>query len=92
MGSLEDYFTSSSKLEAKKNKIKGIVFGNQKDISSTFKLIEILKYHNIKIHNLKKDVRLNEKKFSMRLLEKNPFGHYLIIKKMLIMMNVKFLV
>ena len=57
-------FFSSSKLEAKKNKVKGIVFGNQKDISSTFKLIEILKYHNIKIHKLKKDIRLNEKKFS----------------------------
>ena len=57
-------FFSSSKLEAKKNKVKGIVIGNQKDISSTFKLIEILKYHNIKIHKLKKDVRLNEKKFS----------------------------
>ena len=58
-------FFNNSRLEAKKNKDKAILFGNQKDISSTYKLIDILKTHNIKIHNLKKDVTLNGKKFSI---------------------------
>jgi len=57
-------FFKSSKLEAKKNKIKGIVFGNQKDISSTHKLTDILTFHDIKIHNLTKNVKLNGKIFS----------------------------
>ena len=58
-------FFTKSRLEAKKNKMKAVLFGNQKDISSTYKLIDILKHHNIKIHNLKKDVTLNGKKFSI---------------------------
>ena len=57
-------FFKSSKLEAKKNKIKGIVFGNQKDISSTHKLKDILNFHDVRIHNLTKDVKLNGKIFS----------------------------
>ena len=55
-------FFNNSKLEAKKNKEKAILFGNQKDISSTFKLHRCSKTHNIKIHNLKKDVRIKWEK------------------------------
>ncbi len=57
-------FFKTSKLEAKKNRYKGIVFGNQKDISSTYKLIDILNSHDIKINSLKKDLKLNGKIFS----------------------------
>ena len=59
-------FFNNSRLEAIKKKNKAILFGNQKDISSTYKLIDVLKFHNIKIHNLKKDVTLNGKKFSIK--------------------------
>ena len=58
-------FFNNSKLEGRKKKEKGILFGNQKDISSTFKLVDILKTHNIKIHNLKKDIKINGKKFAI---------------------------
>ena len=58
------WFFKSSKLEAKKMKKKGIVFGNQKDISSTYKLIDVLKFHDINIHRLKKDLKLNGKIYS----------------------------
>ena len=57
-------FFNNSKLEGRKKKEKAILFGNQKDISSTFKLVDILKTHNIKIHNLKKDIKINGKKFA----------------------------
>ena len=58
-------FFNNSKLEGRKKKEKAILFGNQKDISSTFKLVDILKTHNIKIHNLKKDIKINGKKFAI---------------------------
>ena len=57
-------FFNKSKLEAKKLKHKAILFGNKKDISSTYKLLDLLKFHDIKIHNLKKDIKMNGKEFS----------------------------
>ncbi|MFL2610753.1 MAG: M14 family zinc carboxypeptidase [Flavobacteriaceae bacterium] len=57
-------FFSNSKLESEKKREKAIVFGNKKDISSTYKLLEVLRFHNIEIHNLKNDITINEKKFS----------------------------
>ncbi len=58
-------FFNNSKLEGRKKKEKAILFGNQKDVSSTFKLVDVLKTHNIKIHNLKKDIKINGKKFAI---------------------------
>ena len=57
-------FFSNSKLESEKKREKAIVFGNKKDITSTYKLLEVLRFHNIEIHNLKNDITINEKKFS----------------------------
>ena len=59
-------FFNDSQLESKKNKEKAVLFGNQKDISSTYRLIDVLKLHNIKIHSLKQDVRINGKSFSAK--------------------------
>ena len=58
-------FFNNSKLEARKKKKKAILFGNQKDVSSTYKFLDVLKFHNIEIHSLKKNVTLNGKKFSI---------------------------
>ena len=57
-------FFSNSKLESEKKREKAIVFGNKKDITSTYKLLEVLRFHNIEIHNLKNDITINEKIFS----------------------------
>ena len=57
-------FFSNSKLESEKKREKAIVFGNKKDISSTYKLLKVLRFHNIEIHNLKNDINVNGKKFS----------------------------
>ena len=42
--------------EQRKNKLKGYVFGNQKDKAKTDHLAEILNRHQIRFHELKKDV------------------------------------
>ncbi len=42
---------------------KAIVFGDEKDAAKTNKLAEVLKRHNIKIHELKTDFSSNGKKF-----------------------------
>ncbi|AXT60636.1 zinc carboxypeptidase [Aquimarina sp. AD10] len=39
------------------------VFGNEKDAASSFHLAEILKRHKIKIHELKQDIAVQNKKF-----------------------------
>tara|TARA_A100001011_G_scaffold94658_1_gene99527 strand:+ start:967 stop:3516 length:2550 start_codon:yes stop_codon:yes gene_type:complete len=57
-------FFKNSKLESKTKREKAIVFGNKKDISSTYKLLKVLRFHNIEIHNLKNDIDVNGKKFS----------------------------
>ncbi len=48
-------FFSNAWNEAKKSKGKGILFGDEKDVSKTYHLAEILKRHNIRFNTLKKD-------------------------------------
>lgn len=42
---------------------KAIVFGDEKDAAKTYHLAEVMKRHNIKIHELKSDFTSNGKKF-----------------------------
>ena len=58
-------FFKNSKLESETKREKAIVFGNKKDISSTYRLLEVLKLHNIEIHSLKNDINVNGKRFSI---------------------------
>ncbi|MEC3907380.1 M14 metallopeptidase family protein [Tamlana sp. 2201CG12-4] len=56
-------FFKNSRIESAINKNKAIVFGDQKDAAKTYHLAEILKRQNIKIHELKKDITINQKSF-----------------------------
>ena len=47
-------FYQNARAEATKMKDKAIVFGNQKDAATSYRLAEILLRHKIKIHRLKK--------------------------------------
>ena len=48
------FFLNAGK-EANSSKGKGILFGDEKDVSKTYHLAEILKSHNIRFNTLKKD-------------------------------------
>jgi hypothetical protein len=54
-----NFFTATPKKET----IKAIVFGDEKDAAKTYHLAEILKRHKIKFHKLKSDYRVNDKIF-----------------------------
>lgn len=56
-----DFFASQKK--AKTEKIKGYVFGDEKDAAKTYHLAEILERQQIKIHPLRDDFALNGKNF-----------------------------
>lgn len=65
-GKINDYqrqYFQDIKKEASKNKTKGIIFGDAKDAAKAWHLAEILKRHQIKVHELKEDVTLNGKKY-----------------------------
>ena len=56
------FFEDGRQLGAK-SKEKAIVFGNEKDPVTAYKLAEVLKRHDIKIHHLKASFEKNNKKF-----------------------------
>lgn len=65
-GKINDYqrqYFQDIKKEASKNKTKGIIFGDAKDAAKAWHLAEILKRHQIKVHELKEDATLNGKKY-----------------------------
>ncbi|MGO4905275.1 M14 family zinc carboxypeptidase [Flavobacterium sp. W20_MBD1_R3] len=61
-----DFFTNSS-AESKKDKVKGYVFGDEKDATKVKELAKILSQHKIEMVQLKEDVTINKKKFSKDL-------------------------
>ena len=74
-------FFENSRKEAKKNKNKGIIFGDEKDAAKTFHLAEILKRHKIKIHELKEDLNengVNFKKGYSFIVPKNQKNAHLL--------------
>ncbi|MFD2565779.1 M14 family metallopeptidase [Pseudotenacibaculum haliotis] len=54
-------FYKQARREAAKG--KAIVFGDEKDAAKTYHLAEILKRHNVKIHDIKSDFTSNGKRF-----------------------------
>lgn len=61
-----DFFANSS-IESKNNKIKGYVFGDEKDATKVKELTKILSQHNIEMLHLKEDITINKKKFNKDL-------------------------
>ena len=62
-------FYQQARLEGEKNKEKAIVFGNEKDASSAYRLLEVLIRHKIKVHRINKNLTKNGMKFP----EENSF-------------------
>ena len=60
-------FYKNAKMDSNKSKVKGYVFGDEKDASRVHELAKILSQHKIKIQELKEDVVINKKKFSKNL-------------------------
>ena len=60
-------FYKNAKIESNKSKVKGYVFGDEKDATRVHELAKILSQHKIKIQELKDDVVINKKKFSKNL-------------------------
>ncbi|MCB0374442.1 MAG: zinc carboxypeptidase [Sinomicrobium sp.] len=56
-------FYKSERAEASKNRIKAIVFGDEKDATRTWHLAEILKQHRIKFHEIARDFTANGKQY-----------------------------
>ena len=56
-------FYQNARMEGSKQKTKGIVFGNEKDIVSTYRLAEVLLRHKIDVYQLNKNVVKNGKTF-----------------------------
>ena len=61
-----DFFANSN-AESKKDKVKGYVFGDEKDATKVKELAKILSQHKIEMLQLKEDVTINKKKFSKNL-------------------------
>lgn len=66
------------KVEASKSKVKGIVFGDNKDGAKAWHLAEILQRHKIKFHELANDATINGKSYAkgksyvIPMNQKNP--------------------
>ena len=56
-------FYKSARAEGNKSRDKAIVFGNQKDASTSYRLAEVLLRHDIKVHRLNKNLQKNGKQF-----------------------------
>ena len=56
-------FYSDALREAKQSKQKSILFGNAKDPATSYRLAEILKRHQIKVHTLNKNTTIKGKKY-----------------------------
>ncbi len=56
-------FFKNARQEGIRQNAKAIVFGDEKDAAKTYHLAEILKRHNIKFHEVKKDFEVNGNRF-----------------------------
>ncbi len=58
----QQFYSKANKL-AEKDKVKGYIFGDEKDKAKVFHFLEMLEKHEIDIYGLKNDIRINGKKF-----------------------------
>ena len=56
-------FYNNARAEGLKNREKAIVFGNQKDASTSYRLAEVLMRHDIKVHRLNKNFQKDGKQY-----------------------------
>ena len=56
-------FYNNARAEGLKNREKAIVFGNQKDASTSYRLAEVLMRHDIKVHRLNKNFQKGGKQY-----------------------------
>lgn len=56
-------FYENARKEGAKNKMKAIVFGNEKDAATNYRLLEVLLRHKIKVHRLNKTLEKGGKRF-----------------------------
>ena len=56
-------FYQKARAEGAKNKEKALVFGNEKDVATAYRLSEVLLRHDIKVHRLNKNLRKDGKSF-----------------------------
>jgi len=56
-------FYNNARAEGIKSRDKAIVFGNQKDASTSYRLAEVLLRHDIKVHRLNKNLQKDGKQF-----------------------------
>lgn len=74
----QQQFYKDMRSEAAKSRVKGIIFGDNKDASKTWHLAEILNRHKIKFHELSSDVTLAGKTYKkgysyiVPINQKNP--------------------
>jgi hypothetical protein len=67
--SYQKKFYTDAKNEANRDKVKTIVFGDEKDAAKAYHLAEILKRHKIKVHELNSNATYNGKSY------KKGFGY-----------------
>ena len=56
-------FYNNAREEGAKNRTKALVFGNEKDAATAYRLSEVLIRHDIKVHRLNKNLRKDGKNF-----------------------------
>ena len=56
-------FYNNAREEGAKNRAKALVFGNEKDAATAYRLSEVLIRHDIKVHGLNKNLRKDGKNF-----------------------------
>ncbi|MGB1449474.1 MAG: M14 family metallopeptidase [Flavobacteriaceae bacterium] len=56
-------FYTNARAEGAKSKTKAIVFGNEKDASTAYRLAEVLQRHDIAVHRLNKTLQKEGKRF-----------------------------
>lgn len=56
-------FYNNAREEGAKNRAKALVFGNEKDAATAYRLSEVLIRHEIKVHRLNKNLRKDGKNF-----------------------------
>ena len=56
-------FYNNAREEGAKNRAKALVFGNEKDAATAYRLSEVLIRHGIKVHGLNKNLRKDGKNF-----------------------------
>lgn len=56
-------FYENARQEGVKNKTKAVVFGNEKDASTSYRLLEVLLRHKIKVYRLNRNIEKQGKRF-----------------------------